>query len=134
MPKHQNSSKTPQSSPIGWSLIVTAICLILFSLFLPVNSTNKSQPYSQFIELVESDRVEKVTIGSSHIEYILKSESVGNESEQKFTTVIVAQDTELPKLLRQHQVEFSAIPTTSSDGFWGFIRLLFFLFLIINSN
>ena len=132
MPKRQNPTKTPQSNPMGWSLIVTAICLILFSLFLPVNSPNKSQPYSQFIDLVENDRVERVTIGSSHIEYILKSESVGNESKQVFTTVIVAQDTELPQLLRQHQVEFSAIPATSSDGFWGFIKFLFFFFLIIN--
>ncbi|MGB5711666.1 MAG: ATP-dependent zinc metalloprotease FtsH [Waterburya sp.] len=132
MPQPQKPTKTPQSSPMGWSIIVTAICLILFSLFLPTTPANQAQPYSEFINLVESDRVERVTIGSSHIEYILKSQLDNNELEQVFTTVIVNQDTELPRLLRQHQVEFSATPKTSGDGIWGFIKFLFFFFLIIN--
>ncbi|MGB5632991.1 MAG: ATP-dependent zinc metalloprotease FtsH [Waterburya sp.] len=131
MPQPQKPTKTPQSSPMGWSIIVTAICLILFSLFLPTTPANQAQPYSEFINLVESDRVERVTIGSSHIEYILKSQLDNNELEQVFTTVIVNQDTELPRLLRQHQVEFSATPKTSGDGIWGFIKFLFFFFLII---
>lgn len=131
MPKRQNPTPTPQSSPIRWSLIVTALCLILFSLFLPTTPANKVQPYSEFINLVESDRVESVTIGSSHIEYRLKSQSGDRESEQIFVTAIVEQDTELPKLLRQHQVEFSATPV-NSDGVWDFIKFLFFGFLIIN--
>ncbi len=131
MPKRQNSTPTPQSSPIRWSLIVTAICLILFSLFLPTTPANKAQPYSEFINLVESDRVKSVTIGSSHIEYRLKPPSVDRESEQIFVTAIVEQDTELPKLLRQHQVEFSAIPS-NSDGAWDLIKFLFFGYLLIN--
>ncbi len=131
MPKRQNSTKTPQSSPIGWSMIVTALCLIVFSLFLPTTPANKVQPYSEFINLVESDRVESVTIGSSQIKYILKSPLVESESKQTFVTAIVEQDTELPKLLRQHQVEFSATPA-NSDGVWGLIKFLFFFFLIIN--
>ena len=124
--------KTPPSNPIGWSLIVTALCLIVFSLFLPT-TPNKSQPYSKFIEQVESDRVESVVIGSSHLEYTLKPELVtNNESKQVFITAIVKQDTELPKLLRQHQVEFSAIPATDGNGLWSFIKFVFFFFLIIN--
>ncbi len=132
MPKRQKPTKTPQSNPIGWSIIVTAICLILFSLFLPTTPANQPQPYSEFINLVESDRVERVVIGSSHIEYVLKSQFNNNELDQVFTTVIVNQDTELPKLLRQHQVEFSATPVNTGDGVWGLIKFLFFFFLIIN--
>ncbi len=134
MPKRQNSTKTPtpQSSQFGWTLIVTSIFLILFSLFLPQASVPQSQPYSKFIDLVESDRVERVIISPNRIKYVLKSEALGEPSEQVFTTIPVTQDTELPKMLRQHQVEFSATPANSGDGFWGFLKLLFFLFLIVN--
>lgn len=125
----ERQAKTPESRSIGWSMIVTAICLIVFSLFLPT-TPNKSQPYSEFINQVESDRVERVTIGSSQIEYVLKPESVNSESEQIFITNIVEQDTELPKLLHQHQVEFSA-SLTSSDGAWGFLKFTFFFFLLL---
>ncbi len=130
MPKPK-PDKTPTSSPVGWSMIVTALCLLFFSLFLPTSSI-ETQPYSKFINLVESDRVEKVTIGSRQIEYTLKSDLVGDKSPQEFVTNIVPQDTELPQLLRQHDVEFSAIPATDGDGVWGFLKFLFFLFIIIN--
>ena len=132
MPKRQTSTKTPQSNQFAWTLIVTSIFLILFSLFLPPASVPQSQPYSKFIDLVASDRVETVIISPNRIKYILKSESLGESSEQVFTTIPVAQDTELPKILRQHQVEFSATPVSDGDGFWGFLKLLFFLFLIVN--
>lgn len=131
MSKRPKTTKTPQSNYIRWSTLLTALCLILFSLFIPT-TPHKSQPYSEFINQIESDRVERVTIGSSHIEYVLKPELVTNESEQIFVTAIVKQDTELPKLLQQHEVEFSATPSNDSDGFWGFIKFLFFFFLIVN--
>ena len=131
MPRKKHEP-VPKSSPLGWSIIVTTILLIMFSLFLPAAPASEVQPYSEFINLVESDRVEKVTIGSSHIKYVLKSPGVGKPTEKTFKTVIVEQDTELPKLLRQHQVEFSATPSNSGYGFWIFIQFLFFFWLIIN--
>ncbi|MGK7915074.1 MAG: ATP-dependent zinc metalloprotease FtsH [Prochloraceae cyanobacterium] len=132
MPKRPDRNRQTQSSQVGWTLIWISTFLILFSLFLPPAKLPQSQPYSEFIDLVESDRVERVIISSNRIEYFLKSEGFGDESEQVFTTVPVTQDTDLPKILRKHQVEFSAIPASESDGFWGFVKLLFFLFLIIN--
>ncbi|MDJ0690671.1 MAG: ATP-dependent zinc metalloprotease FtsH [Xenococcaceae cyanobacterium MO_188.B32] len=132
MSKRQDRTRKPQSSQLGWTLIVTSIFLIIFSLFGSPAQIPQSQPYSKFINLVEADRVERVIIGSNRIEYFLKSELVTDKPEQVFTTVPVTQDTELPKILRQHQVEFSATPINSNDGFWSFIRLLFFLFLFIN--
>ena len=133
MPKRQDRDRKPQSSQLGWTLIVTSTFLILFSLFLSPAQIPQSQPYSKFINLVESNRVERVVISSNRIEYFLKSEALGeDQSEQVFTTVPVTQDTELPKILRQHQVEFSATPANSNDGFWGFVKLLFFFFLIVN--
>ena len=130
MSNQQKPSQTPGSRQMGWSMIVTAICLILFSLFLPT-TPNKPQPYSEFINQVESDRVEMVTIGSNHIEYVLKPKLGNNESKQIFITNIVEQDTELPKLLHQHQVEFSAT-STSNGGVWGFLKFTFFFFLLLN--
>ncbi|MEM9507062.1 MAG: ATP-dependent zinc metalloprotease FtsH [Cyanobacteria bacterium P01_E01_bin.35] len=131
MSKRTKLTKNPQSSQRGWSMIITAICLILFSLFIPTTA-NKSQPYSEFINQVESDRVERVTIGSNHLTYTLKPGLVANESEEILTTVIVEQDTNLPQLLHRHQVEFSATPSANGDGFWGLIKFLFFFFLIVS--
>ena len=130
MSKRPDRTQKPQSSQLGWVLIFTSTLLILFSLLLPQSPSH--QPYSEFIDLVESDRIERVVIGSNVIEYFLKSEAVGDKSEQVFTTIPVTQDTELPKILRQHQVKFSATPASSGNGFWGFVQFLFFLFLIIN--
>ena len=47
MSNQQKPAQTPESRQLGWGMIVTAICLILFSLFLPT-TPNKSQPYSEF--------------------------------------------------------------------------------------
>ncbi|MGF1539946.1 MAG: ATP-dependent zinc metalloprotease FtsH [Pleurocapsa sp.] len=132
MPKRQNLTGKSPSNSWGWTLIFTSIFLILFSLFFPQAQLPQSQPYSKFIDLVESDRVERVIISPNRLEYFLKSEVLNEQPEQMFVTVPVTQDTELPKILRQHQVEFSATPVKGSDGFWGFLQLLFFLFLIVN--
>ena len=132
MPKRQERNRKPQSSQLGWTLIVASTFLIVFSLLLPPAQITQSQPYSKFIDLVEANRVERVVIGSNRIEYFLKSDLAEDQAEQVFITVPVTQDTELPKILRQHQVEFSATPVNTGDGFWGFIKLLFFLFLIVN--
>ena len=132
MSKRRERNRPEQSDQLGWTLMVTATLVIIVSLWLTPAKVPQSQPYSKFIDLVETDQVEKVIISSNQIEYFLKSELVEQESEQSFTTVPVPQDAELTKLLREHQVEFSAIPETSGDGFWNFIKLLFFLFLIVN--
>ena len=132
MVKRQDQNRKRESGQLGWSLIMTSIFLILFSLFWTPTPMPKSQPYSKFIDLVEANRVERVVISSNRIEYFLKSEVIEEGAEQVFTTVPVPQDTELPNILRQHQVEFSATPINTGDGLWGFIKLLFFIFLIVN--
>ena len=132
MPNRQNQTRNNQYGQLGWTIIFTSTFLILLNLFLFQAVPQKPQPYSHFIELVEADRVERVVIGADQIQYELKSPEVGDESEQVYTTTPVPQDTELTTILRQHEVEFSAIPDTNGDGFWGFLKLLFFLFLFIN--
>ncbi len=132
MPNRQNQTRNNQYGQLGWTIIFTSAFLILLNLLLFQAVPQKPQPYSRFIELVEADRVERVVIGTNQIQYELKSPELGDESEQVYTTTPVPQDTELTKILRQHEVEFSAIPDTNGDGFWGFLKLLFFLFIFIN--
>ncbi|MGV2828950.1 ATP-dependent zinc metalloprotease FtsH [Myxosarcina sp. GI1(2024)] len=131
MPKPQERDGKSQSRQRpSLTLIIASIILILFSLLLPQEPPSESQPYSKFIDLVEADRVERVSIGSDRIEYTLKSPALSSKSERVFTTTPVAQDTELPKLLREHQVEFSATRTDNGNGFWIILQLLFFFFLM----
>ena len=132
MPNRQSQNRNNQYGQLGWTIIFTSTFLILLNVFLFQAVPQKPQPYSHFIELVETDRVERVVIGADQIQYELKSPELGDESEQVYTTTPVPQDTELTKILREHEVEFSAIPETNSDGFWGFLKLLFFLFIFIN--
>ena len=132
MPNRQNQTRNNQYGQLGWTIIFTSAFLILLNLLLFQAVPQKPQPYSRFIELVEADRVERVVIGANQIQYELKLPELGDESEQVYTTTPVPQDTELTKILRQHEVEFSAIPDTNGDGFWGFLKLLFFLFIFIN--
>ena len=132
MPKRQDSNWKSQSSQLGWAMIVTSTFLLLLSLLLSPAKVPQLKPYSNFIDSVESDRVASVIISSDRIEYTLKSELFGDESAPVFRTIPVPQDTELPNILRKHQVEFSATPIKQDDGFWAFIRMLFFLFLFIN--
>ena len=127
---HQKPAKTPDSQYVSWSMITMAIILIIFSLFLPA-APSKIKPYSEFLNQVERDRVEIVTIGSTHIEYVLKPGLVTSKSEQTYITNILEQDTELPKLLHQHQVEFSAA-SSNGNGFWNFLKFTFFLFIFLN--
>ena len=132
MPNRQNQTRNNQYGQLGWTIIFTSTFLILLNIFLFQAVPQKHQPYSKFIELVETDRVERVVIGADQIQYELKSPEVGDNAEQVYTTTPVPQDTELTQLLRQHEVEFSAIPDANDDGFWGFLKLLFFLFIFIN--
>ncbi len=132
MPNRQNQPRKNQYGQLAWTIIFTSTFLILINLFMFQAVPQKPRPYSKFIELVESDRVERVVIGANQIKYELKSPEIGDEAGQVYSTTPVPQDTELTKILRQHEVEFSAIPNTNDEGFWGFLKLLFFLFIFIN--
>lgn len=125
----QRPTQRPQFNQFSWTLIILLSSLIFFNLFaLPITQPNQ-QSYSQFIDLVEADRVAQVTISNDKIEYKLKSKADQDQREQVFTTVPIPQDTDLPKLLRQHHVDFSALPANSDGGFWGILPWLFFFFL-----
>ena len=77
-------------------------------------------PYSDFINQVQSGKVAKAIVGSERIEYAVKSDATGEKAapEQVFVTTPVAIDLDLPKILREHNVEFAA-PAPNTNGWIG---------------
>jgi cell division protease FtsH len=128
----QNNSQNNNSSGNSWSRWLSSGFLLLLTAFLLLSIFNPAQrntnaekvPYSQFLKQVESNQVREATIGDQIIRYELRngaSSAADTEEVQSYQTVPVPSDDELTSLLREHGVEFSAIP--SSDGNW-FIGLL----------
>jgi len=127
----QRSRQDPKPQQFGDSFLIFLTLLFLINFFFA--TIFKSQPpevaYSKFIQQVEAGKVERATISPDRIEYVLKSES--EEGTSVFTTTPVAMDLELPKILRENQVEFSAPPPSNWEWLgnilsWVLPPLLFF--------
>jgi cell division protease FtsH len=110
--------KSPRAKQFGGSLLILATLLLLLNIVVPTFGTRTPQiPYSDFINQVEKGQVTKAIVGADKIEYALKSEPNGNQ-EQVFVTTPIALDLDLPKILREHNVEFAA-PAPSNNGWIG---------------
>jgi cell division protease FtsH len=88
--------------------------------------SQKRVAYSTFVSQVESGKVARAVISTEKIEYELKPETSANTkkslaSKQVYVTTPVSMDLELPKILREHNVEFSAPPPSNT----GWIATLF---------
>ncbi|NBD33343.1 MAG: ATP-dependent zinc metalloprotease FtsH [Cyanobacteria bacterium] len=127
----QRSRQEPKPQQFGDSFLIFLTLLFLINFFFA--TVFKSQPpevaYSKFIQQVEAGKVERATISPDRIEYVLKSES--EEGTSVFTTTPVAMDLELPKILRENQVEFAAPPPSNWEWLgnilsWVLPPLLFF--------
>jgi cell division protease FtsH len=128
MPIERDSNSSPNPSPrikppkarhIAGSFLLWFGLLMLIN-WIALEQTKPEQiPYSDFIAQVEADRVASAVISSNRIEYELK----GAQPEQVLVTTPVALDLDLPKILRQHQVKFSA--QASSENSW--INLIFWI-------
>ena len=102
--------KTPEPGGFGRSLIVFLLWLLLLNLFLSREVGHREIPYSQFIDQVEAGQVASAKIGTERIVYELKPNPAAKQPSQEFVTTPVPLDLELPKVLREHKVEFSALP------------------------
>jgi cell division protease FtsH len=96
--------KPPQSRQIAGSFLFWFALLMLINLIAFGQPSSRQIPYSDFISQVEADRVASAVISSNRIEYELK----GTQPEKVLVTIPVAMDLDLPKILREHKVKFSA--------------------------
>ncbi len=113
--QEQTPKKWPPFKTIGGWLLVAATISLLGMALTAENA--KQVPYSQFLQQVKAGQVEEATIGPDKIQYQLKSSAVKEtETSPNRVTQTVPMDDDLPELLEQHQVEFSAAP--QSNNWW----------------
>ena len=110
--ENNRSAKTPEPKQFGGSFIVLFTVLLLFNLvILPLFTPRPLEtPYSEFIDQVEAGQVERATVTSERIEYVLKSNEQQGKTPPVYVTIPVALDLDLPKILREHNVEFGSPP------------------------
>lgn len=139
-----NNQKKPNQPPknrqLGGSLLILLSLLLMLNLIVPSLFWQRQAqvPYSQFIAQVQNNQVEQAVVGSDRIEYTIKTQTPEGETVEKvFTTTPVALDLDLPKILREHDVEFTAPPPSENAwigtllswvvppliffGIWGFL-------------
>jgi cell division protease FtsH len=113
--------KAPKPRQFGGSLLVLFTVLLLLNFIIPSFGPRPAQvPYSDFIKQVEKDQVSQAMVSSDRIEYALKAEGDATEPQKVFTTTPVAIDLDLPKILRDHNVQFAA-PAPNNNGWIGTI-------------
>lgn len=130
MPVDTNNGqlKPPRGRQFGGSLLILLTVILLLNFIVPSFGSQAPQvAYSDFIASVEAGKVDRAIVGSDRIEFALKSDSVGTESEnsptaanQVYTTTPIAIDLDLPKILRDHNVKFTA-PAPNNNGWIGTI-------------
>lgn len=120
MPVDTNN-KRPFQAPrqFGGSLLILFTVLLLLNFIIPSFGPRPAQvAYSDFIAQVKSGRVTQAIVGQERIEYALKAEGDSSEPAKVFTTTPVAIDLDLPKILRDNNVQFAA-PAPNNNGWIG---------------
>jgi len=144
MPVETNNkrpNKPPKPRQFGGSLLILLTLLLLLNFIIPSFGPRTPQvAYSDFIAQVEAGKVDRAIVGTDRIEYVIKNENpavtetengVPAPTEQVFTTTPVAIDLDLPKILREHDVKFTA-PAPNNNGWiatllsWVVPPLIFF--------
>ncbi|MGH8002948.1 MAG: ATP-dependent zinc metalloprotease FtsH [Brasilonema sp.] len=144
MPVETNNNKRqikpPRIRQFGGSLLILLTLLFLLNAIVPsfLGPKLPQVPYSDFIAQVQAGKVDRAIVGGDRIEYVLKTQtSEIKPSEQVLATTPVAVDLDLPKILRDNQVEFAAPPPDQNGwigtllswvappliffGIWGFL-------------
>jgi cell division protease FtsH len=105
------SLKPPEVKQLGGSLLafVTALLLLNLAIIPSFSPHYREVPYSDFIEQVEAGKVERAIVSPNRIQYLLKSNNP-KEPPRVLVTTPVAIDLDLPKILRENDVQFAAPP------------------------
>ncbi|MCH4904619.1 ATP-dependent zinc metalloprotease FtsH [Cylindrospermopsis raciborskii CHAB3438] len=110
---NKNQMKKPKLRQFGGSFLILMTILLLLNLIVPsiLGPRLQQVPYSDFIDQVKAGKVDKAIVGGDRIEYAIKTQTPeGKIVEQVFRTTPVAIDLDLPKILRENNVEFAAPP------------------------
>ncbi len=113
-------------------IFIFAALLVLFLTSLlnscAKSATNKEISYSEFISMVENDKVQKVKFTSNKIEITPKDEN--KLYRIKYYTAELRDDTLLP-LLREHDVKFSGtVEDVSSAIMWNMVSYILPLVIV----
>lgn len=133
-PSHESS----QNKRIIGSLFLLLSWLAIIVLVTGQAPRPERVSYSQFLDAVEQGRVSSASVGSRKITYTLKPIPTATANDEhkapiKKTTVPLKDDSELPSILRSHNVEIEAIAQSGSSGLWGLFLPLLLLWLIWSS-
>jgi cell division protease FtsH len=121
MPVDTNKPRSQRPRQFGGGLLIVFTLLLLLNFVLPSFSDQTPRvPYSQFVADVEAGKVDRAVIGNDQIEFTLKPSQPLPEGARVpvYATAPVAIDLELPKILRDHSVEYSA-PAPNPYGWVG---------------
>ncbi|MEO1561308.1 MAG: ATP-dependent zinc metalloprotease FtsH, partial [Cyanobacteria bacterium J06632_19] len=138
--KNKSPMKPPKMRQFGSSLFILLTLLLLLNFIVPSFFAPEypQAPYSEFIAQVQAGKVERAIIGGDSIQYEVNSDDVfGSGGKQVYTTTPIALDLDLPKILRDNNVEFAAPPPDNNGwigtllswvippliffGIWGFL-------------
>ena len=114
-------------------VFVLAALLVLFLTSL-LNScardaTNKEITYSEFVKMVEEDKVEEVTFTSSRIKIVPKGQDTSLYRISYYTAEL--RDEELLPLLREHNVKFGGeVEDVSTTILWNLVSYILPLVLV----
>lgn len=120
MPIDSNANRPSKTrEPNGWgrSLIILLMWLLFLNLFIMRTAEQSTVSYSQFIDEVEAGKVAEAKIGSDRIVYSLKTDTTAKDNakpQPELVTIPVPGDADLPKILRENSVDFSALPPSSA--------------------
>ncbi|MBD2678611.1 MULTISPECIES: ATP-dependent zinc metalloprotease FtsH [Nostoc] len=143
MPVETNNKrpmKPPKGRQFGGSFFILLSLLLLLNFIVPSFFISRSPqiPYSTFLAEVEAGKVDRAIVSGDRIEYTIKTQTPdGKVTEQVFITTPVGIDLDLPKILREHHVQFAAPPPNQNAwiatllswiappliffGIWGFL-------------
>ncbi|MEL6163111.1 MAG: ATP-dependent zinc metalloprotease FtsH [Cyanobacteria bacterium J06628_3] len=126
--------KPPKMRQFSGSLFILLTLLLLLNFIVPsfFGPQYPQAPYSEFIAQVQAGKVERAIVGNERIKYVVNPNNVyGSGEETVFITTPVALDLDLPKILRENNVEFAAPPPDNSGWIgtllsWVIPPLIFF--------
>ncbi len=119
--RNNSPLKTPKPRQLGGSLLILLALLLLLNFVIPSFGPRPPQvAYSDFINQVTLGKVDRALVSAEKIEFTLKPDANApvDARPRVYTTTPVAIDLDLPKILRDNNVEFGA-PPPSQNGWIG---------------